>query len=218
MYLYYVCMLLCTYVIMHACHYVCYYVCMLLCMYTVVITFSRTGINRVLMVINSSRGTAEQGKYSFPCPGSRLKIWSRETGSSASSRVASDSSPSFRCPRRRPSTYRQPAPSGSSTVSGRVKILRSKALSKKKLQRSNGFVKIHQRSTVGQPVPRREMLQLTSSGSITFPRALLIFRPNLSLTIACKYTVLNGSTSFSCRLIITYPEKINKNTVLKVDP
>ena len=34
---------------------------------------------------------------------------------------------------------------------------------------------------------------MTSTGSITFPKDLLIFLPYASLTIGCKNTVLNGN-------------------------
>ena len=40
------------------------------------------------MVANPSRGQLNREKCVFPCPRSRLTIWSRETGSAASSRVS----------------------------------------------------------------------------------------------------------------------------------
>ena len=48
--------------------------------------YNRVWINRVRFPICS--WSAEQGKRIFPCPRSRLKIWSRETGSAVSSRVS----------------------------------------------------------------------------------------------------------------------------------
>ena len=39
-------------------------------------------------VTNPTRGSAEQGKGIFPCPCSRLRILSRETGSAVPSRVS----------------------------------------------------------------------------------------------------------------------------------
>ena len=39
-------------------------------------------------VANPARGQLNRGKYFFPCPRSRQKIWSRETGSAVPSRVS----------------------------------------------------------------------------------------------------------------------------------
>ena len=50
---------------------------------------ARVWINRVRLPANPARGQlAEQGKLIFPCPRSRLRIWSRETGSAVPSRVS----------------------------------------------------------------------------------------------------------------------------------
>ena len=57
------------------------------CTYVWMITnISRVWINRVRVPILLS-WSAEQGKIIFPCPRSRLRIWSRETGSAVPSRV-----------------------------------------------------------------------------------------------------------------------------------
>ena len=40
------------------------------------------------MVANPARGQLNRGKIIFPCPRSRLRIWSRETGSAVPSRVS----------------------------------------------------------------------------------------------------------------------------------
>ena len=40
------------------------------------------------VVANPARGQLNRKKSIFPCPRSRLRIWSRETGSAASSRVS----------------------------------------------------------------------------------------------------------------------------------
>ena len=45
-------------------------------------------INRVRQVANPSRGQLNREKWIFPCPRSRLRIWSRETGSAAPSRAS----------------------------------------------------------------------------------------------------------------------------------
>ena len=39
-------------------------------------------------VVNPARGQLNQGKLILPCPRSRLRIWSCETGSAVSSRVS----------------------------------------------------------------------------------------------------------------------------------
>ena len=39
-------------------------------------------------VVNPARGELSRGKLIFPCPRSRLRIWSRETGSAVPSRVS----------------------------------------------------------------------------------------------------------------------------------
>ena len=57
--------------------------CMYVCM---VITYSRVWINRVRLPILLV--AAEQGKLIFPCPRSRLRNWSRETGSAVPSRFS----------------------------------------------------------------------------------------------------------------------------------
>ena len=57
----------------------------LVCM---VITYSKSK-DKPGKVANPACGQlAEQGKIIFPCPRSRLKIWSRETGSAVPSRVS----------------------------------------------------------------------------------------------------------------------------------
>ena len=56
------------------------YVCM-------VITYSK-GKDQLGKVANTFSWSAEQEKCIFPCPRSRLRIWSRETGSVVSSRVS----------------------------------------------------------------------------------------------------------------------------------
>jgi len=48
-----------------------------------------------------------------------------------------------------------------------------------------------------------EMPEITSSGSMTLPRDLLILRPCASRTIECRYTCLNGSWPVSSRPIMT---------------
>ena len=54
-----------------------------------VITYiARVRINRVMLPINPARGQLNREKCFFPCPRSRLKIWSRETGSAVPSRVS----------------------------------------------------------------------------------------------------------------------------------
>jgi hypothetical protein len=54
------------------------------------------------------------------------------------------------------------------------------------------------------PDPTRRLIpDLTSNGSIIFPRDFDIFLPYLSLTIACKYTDVNGNLSVNCKPIIT---------------
>ena len=61
--------------------YVCIYVC-------VAITYSK-GKDQPGKAANPVRGrSAEQGELIFPCPRSRLRIWSRETGSTVPSRVS----------------------------------------------------------------------------------------------------------------------------------
>ena len=61
---------------------------MYLCMYRHHLTshVARTKINRVRLPILP--WSAEQGKWIFPCPRSRLITWSRETGSAVPSRVS----------------------------------------------------------------------------------------------------------------------------------
>ena len=45
--------------------------------------------NRIQQIdLQSCLWSAEQGKMHFPCPRSRLRIWSRETGSAVPSRVS----------------------------------------------------------------------------------------------------------------------------------
>ena len=39
-------------------------------------------------VANPARGQLNRGTYIFPCPRSRLRIWSRETGSVVPSRIS----------------------------------------------------------------------------------------------------------------------------------
>ena len=56
--------------------------------YNMVITCSK-GKNQQGKVANPAPGQlAEQGKIIFPCPRSRLRVWSRETGSAVPSRVS----------------------------------------------------------------------------------------------------------------------------------
>ena len=64
-----------------------YYVCMYICM---VITYSKgPGKDQQGKAANPARGQlAEQRKMIIPCPRSRLRIWSRETGSAGTSRVS----------------------------------------------------------------------------------------------------------------------------------
>ena len=52
-----------------------------------VITYSK-GKDQLGKVDNLARGQLNRESYFFPCPRSRLKIWSRETGSAAPSRVS----------------------------------------------------------------------------------------------------------------------------------
>ena len=54
----------------------------------IVITCSKRRINRVRLVANPARGQLNRERYFFPCPCSRLRIWSRETGSAVPSRVS----------------------------------------------------------------------------------------------------------------------------------
>ena len=56
------------------------YVCM-------VITYSK-GKDQPGTVTNPARGQLNREKCFFPCPRSRLRIWSRETGSAVPSRVS----------------------------------------------------------------------------------------------------------------------------------
>ena len=97
--------------------------------YAICITYNRrVWINRVrlpiLLLVVSCRG-----KMFFTCPRSRLRIWSRETGSAVPPRVslliilhtqaesgAYYSRDSSRFPRRRPITNRHRTPSGQSRV------------------------------------------------------------------------------------------------------
>ena len=96
-----------------------WYVCMCICM---VITYSRVWINRVWLPILLVRGQLNRENYVvvfFPFPRSGLRIQSRETSSAVPSRVSSlilhtprlnlvlvtDSSHSYRFPRRRPYKY-----------------------------------------------------------------------------------------------------------------
>ena len=49
---------------------------------------------------------------------------------------------------------------------------------------------------------RAGLRRSTSSGSITLPFIFDIFSPFSSRTIACRYTVRNGTSSMKCRPII----------------
>ena len=82
-------LLLVSYVCMYVCMYVCIFIkCMYVCMYSsMIITYSKTRINRVRLPILLV-WSAEQRKEMFPCPRSRLRNWSRETGSAVPSRVS----------------------------------------------------------------------------------------------------------------------------------
>ena len=67
--------------------YLCRNICINVCNNVyMVITFSRQGINRV-NGCQSCAWTAEQGKLTFVCSCSRLRIWSRKTGSAVPPRV-----------------------------------------------------------------------------------------------------------------------------------
>ena len=56
-------------------------------MYVCIVThIARVCINRI--ICQSCSWSAEQGKLIFPCPRSRLRIWSRETGLAVPSRVS----------------------------------------------------------------------------------------------------------------------------------
>ena len=67
--------------------YLCRNICINVCNNVyMVITFSRQGINGV-NGCQSCSWTAEQGKLTFVCSCSRLRIWSRKTGSAVPSRV-----------------------------------------------------------------------------------------------------------------------------------
>ena len=74
------------YVVVVVCQYNMSWSCMYLCM---VITYSK-GMDQPGKVANPARGqlNSEQGKLIFPCPRSRLKIWSRKTGSAVPPRVS----------------------------------------------------------------------------------------------------------------------------------
>ena len=64
----------------HCCCIICIYICV-----TTAVCVCRTVF---VKVANPVRGQlAEQGKWILPCPRSRLRIWSRETGSTVPSRV-----------------------------------------------------------------------------------------------------------------------------------
>ena len=52
-----------------------------------VITYSK-GKNQPGKVANPARGQLNRENVFFPCPRSRLRIWSRETGSAVPSRVS----------------------------------------------------------------------------------------------------------------------------------
>ena len=75
----------------------------------------------------SCSSSAGQGRFIFSCPGSRLRIWSRETGSAVPSRVSLFisilSRNSSRVPRRRPFFFFKPA-----YATGSVPILSSHAI------------------------------------------------------------------------------------------
>ena len=60
------------------------YVCMYVCMYGRI--YSKSTMDQPGKAVNPAVVT-EQGKLIFPCPLSRLRIWSRETGSAVLSRV-----------------------------------------------------------------------------------------------------------------------------------
>ena len=103
------------------------YVCMYVCM---VITYSRAWINRArlpILLVNREKSIFACPSI-FPCPRTRLKIWSRKTGSAVPSSVSllvlhtqaessAYSRDSSRFPRRRPFIYLNGhTPSGQSRV------------------------------------------------------------------------------------------------------
>ena len=106
----------CTFV--HGSLFCCFIICIYILCVTTAVWVCRTMF--VCMTLTTGQGcqscswsTAEQGKWSTRCPRSRLRIWSRETGSAVPSRVSLlisilqvESSASLRdpsrVPRRRP--------------------------------------------------------------------------------------------------------------------
>ena len=52
---------------------------------TLLVEYGSTGYD---MVANAARGELNRQDFFFPCPRSRLKIWSRETGSAVPLRVS----------------------------------------------------------------------------------------------------------------------------------
>ena len=63
-------------------------VCMYVCVYVWSSHIARKGEDQPSKVANPARGQlVEQGKRILPCPRSRLRIWSRETGSAVPSGV-----------------------------------------------------------------------------------------------------------------------------------
>ena len=60
---------------------------MYVCMVTHILTYSK-GKDQPGEVANTARGQLNRGKKIFPCPRSRLRIWSLETVSAVPSRVS----------------------------------------------------------------------------------------------------------------------------------